>query len=285
MVSVSHTDPPGKQAAARDDPLAWRPGATKVPAMRRWFPWLAAAALAAVLAAVGADRWLAAGLGPATGPASAAWAPAGADPERTALREQVARLTAENAVLRQQVEDARSLAGRPGVAETGQGLIRARVVARPIRTGRRYLEIDAGAADGVREGMAVCLGWSLVGRVAGLLDGRSLVQSVTDAEFRLPVRLEVGEGGFIDGVWAGTGARDRAEIRWIEGEDLTILTGAPVVAAGGDGIPAGIVLGTVVAAERPDRARGHGHWTVTAAPLRDGAGADTVLLMAPPESR
>jgi cell shape-determining protein MreC len=253
--------------------------------MRRWFPWLAAAALAAVLAAVGADRWLAAGLGPATGPASAAWAPAGADPERTALREQVARLTAENAVLRQQVEDARSLAGRPGVAETGQGLIRARVVARPIRTGRRYLEIDAGAADGVREGMAVCLGWSLVGRVAGLLDGRSLVQSVTDAEFRLPVRLEVGEGGFIDGVWAGTGARDRAEIRWIEGEDLTILTGAPVVAAGGDGIPAGIVLGTVVAAERPDRARGHGHWTVTAAPLRDGAGADTVLLMAPPESR
>ncbi|MFM2092649.1 MAG: rod shape-determining protein MreC, partial [Planctomycetota bacterium] len=167
----------------------------------------------------------------------------------------------------------------------GRTLIRARVVGRPIRTGRRYIEIDAGAADGVREGMAVCLGWSLVGRVAGLLDGRALVQCVTDAEFRIPVRLEVGEGGFIDGVWAGTGARDRAEIRWIEGEDLTILTGAPVVAAGGDGIPAGIVLGTVVASERPDRSRGHGHWTVTAAPLRDGPGADTVLLMAALESR
>ncbi len=253
--------------------------------MRRWLPWLAAAALGAVLAAAGVDRWLSVALTPATGPAGAVWEPAPADPERLALREQVARLTAENAVLRQQVEDARTLVGRPGMTDPGHPVVQARVIARPIRTGRRYIEIDAGAVDGVREGMAVCLGWSLVGRVAGLLDGRALVQCVTDSEFRLPVRLEVGEGGFIDGVWAGTGARDRAEIRWIEGEDLTILTGAPVVAAGGDGIPAGIVLGTVVAAERPDRARGHGHWNVTAAPLRDGPGADTVLLMTPPESR
>jgi cell shape-determining protein MreC len=133
--------------------------------------------------------------------------------------------------------------------------------------------------------MAACLGWSLVGRVAGLRDGRALVQCVIDPEFRLPVRIAAGEGGFVDGVWAGTGARDRADIRWVEGEDLTILTGAPVVAAGGDGVPAGIVLGTVVTVERPDRARGHGHWTVVAAPLRDGPGADVLLLMSAPETR
>lgn len=201
-------------------------------------------------------------------------------PEQRLLRleEQLVRVSAENALLRTRLQDYLSIRGEGGIPPDQTVVVRARIIARTVRQGRRYCEVDAGAVDGITVGMAACLGWSLVGTVTGVQEGRALVQLVSDSESRIPATLLDGEMVLAEGVLSGSGKRGLLLLDYIEErEGLRVTAGQRVVSAGSDGrFPPGLVLGTVTAATRSPTA---GHWHVEVAPLREGDTADSLLML------
>jgi rod shape-determining protein MreC len=194
------------------------------------------------------------------------------------VQEQLVQANAENALLRTRLEDYLAIRGEGGIPPQQAVVVRARVIARTLRQGRRYCELDAGAVDGVTVGMAACLGWSLVGVVAGVQEGRSLVQQVSDSESRVPASLFDGKTLLAEGVLSGSGRRGLLLLDYIEDSDgLAVATGQQVVTAGSDGrFPPGLVLGTVTAATRSATAD---HWHVEVAPLREADTAQSLLIM------
>jgi rod shape-determining protein MreC len=194
------------------------------------------------------------------------------------LQEQLVRANAENALLRSRLQDYLSIKGEGGVPPDQTVVVRARVVARTLRQGRRYCELDAGAVDGVVSGMAVCLGWSLVGTVAGVQEGRCLVQQVTDSESRIPASLLMGEAIIAEGVLSGVGKRGLLQLDYIEDRrGLVVEAGQRIITAGTDGrFPSGLILGTVTAASRSATAD---HWHVEVVPLREADTAESLLIL------
>lgn len=206
------------------------------------------------------------------------------DPEETTaariqrLEEQLVRASAENALLQTRLQDYLSIRGEGGIPPEQAVVVRARIIARTVRQGRRYCEVDAGAVDGLTVGMAACLGWSLVGTVTGVQEGRALVQLVSDSESRVPASLLDGGMVLAEGVLSGSGRRGLLLLDYIEErEGLQVQVGQKVVTAGSDGrFPPGLVLGTVTAATRSPTA---GHWHVEVAPMREGDTADSLLML------
>ncbi|MBA3709085.1 MAG: rod shape-determining protein MreC [Planctomycetes bacterium] len=196
----------------------------------------------------------------------------------TSLREQVIRLNAENVVLRTRLSEYLAIKGEGGIPPEQAVVVRARVIARTHRAGRRYCEVDAGAVDGVVKGMPVCSGWSLVGVVAGVQDGRCLVQEVTDSESRIPAAIVDDQQKLAEGVLVGSGRAGQVSLDFVEHrEGLTISEGMRVVSAGADGrLPAGLVLGTITSAKL---APGADHWQISLTPLRDTGNVESLLLM------
>ncbi len=210
------------------------------------------------------------GLAPHPGPAD--------DEEIVTLREQVIRLNAENVVLRTRLSEYLSIKGEGGVPPDQVVVVRARVIARTQRAGRRYCELDAGAIDGVVKGLPACSGWSLVGVVAGVQDGRCLVQEISDVESRIPAAIIDGKQKVAEGVIAGTGKPRSLALDFVEDhEGLDITTGMQVVTAGADGrLPAGLVLGQITSATRAGTS---GHWQIGVEPLRDTANVESLVLI------
>lgn len=152
-------------------------------------------------------------LGPAEAAAAAAARPFDAVPDwfhsRSDLREDVARLTAENADLRQQVEtsgvDRNRLAEYDGLATaartSGRTLVPARVIAiGPAQSFTRTVTIDAGRDAGVRPDQTVLNGDGLVGRVLRVTATSATVLLALDS--RSVVGARVGssmEVGFLSG--------------------------------------------------------------------------------------
>lgn len=201
-------------------------------------------------------------------------------PEQRLLRleDQLVHVSAENALLRTRLQDYLAIRGEGGIPPEQAVVVRARIIARTVRQGRRYCELDAGAVDGVTVGMAACLGWSLVGAVVGVQEGRALVQLVSDSESRIPATLLDGEKILAEGVLTGSGKRGLLLLDYIEERDeLQVTAGQRVVTAGSDGrFPPGLVLGTVTAATRSPTA---GHWHVEVAPLREADTAESLLML------
>jgi cell shape-determining protein MreC len=202
----------------------------------------------------------------------------GGDDELVALREQVIRLNAENVVLRTRLSEYLSIKGEGGVPPEQAVVVRARVISRTHRAGRRYCELDAGAVDGVLKGMPVCSGWSLIGVVSGLQDGRCLVQEITDSESRIPAAIVDEQQKLAEGVLVGGGRAGQVSLDFVEHrERLSIAPGMHVVTAGADGrLPAGLVLGTITKAEL---ATGADHWRIELTPVRDTGNVESLLLM------
>jgi rod shape-determining protein MreC len=201
-------------------------------------------------------------------------------PEQRLVRieDQLVRVSAENALLRTRLQDYLAIRGEGGIPPEQAVVVRARIIARTVRQGRRYCELDAGAVDGVTVGMAACLGWSLVGAVVGVQEGRALVQLVCDSESRVPATLLDGENILAEGVLTGSGKRGLLLLDYIEErEGLQVTSGQRVVTAGSDGrFPPGLVLGTVTAATRSPTA---GHWHVEVVPLREADTAESLLML------
>lgn len=198
--------------------------------------------------------------------------------EAVALQEQTLRLGAENVLLRARLADYAGISGEGGLTPQQAVVVRARIVGRTVRAGRRYLELDAGALDGIAKGMPVCAGWSLVGVVAGLQDGRCLVQQITDSGSRIPAAVLGGKEVLAEGVLTGTGQRGQLELAFVEDRPgLAIVPGLTVVTVGTDErIPSGLVLGTVSEANRSTTAD---HWRVVVAPVRTADAAESLLVL------
>lgn len=194
------------------------------------------------------------------------------------VEDQLVRANAENALLRTRLQEYLSIRGEGGIPPEQAVVVRARIISRTLRQGRRYCELDAGAVDGVTTGMAACLGWSLVGTVVGVQEGRSLVQLVSDRESRIPATLLDGETILAEGVLTGSGRRGLLLLDYIEERDgLQVMVGQRVVTAGSDGhFPPGLVLGTVTAASRSATAD---HWHVEVTPVREADSADSLLML------
>lgn len=252
--------------------------------MGGWRRLVAVSGVAAVLLGSGLAAWSWGRLDPLLIPLQRGLAPRGmVDDERLGEveREQLIRLSAENVLLRTRLEEYQAIRGETGVPAERSVVARGRIVARSLRAGRRYLELAVGAVDGVARGMAVASGWTLVGLVTGVQEGRCLVQLLSDRECRLPAAIiATREGGprlLAEGVLTGTGQRGGLVIEQVEQTgDLVLAPGMAVVTAGSDGrLPAGLVLGTVAEADRADGDR----WRIAVQSARDAELAESLLVL------
>lgn len=244
------------------------------------------AAVIGVAAVLGPLVWLRGWAAPLVGALAGAISPAGrtsADEPEAVLREQVVRLGAENAVLRGRLGDYAAIEGEGRATPERVVVARGRIIGRTRRASRRYLELDVGRVDGVVKGMAVVMGWSLVGQVSGTDDGRCLVQEITDGESRVAASvIDAGDAAkpparLCEGVLAGRGRREVLGLEFIEtGPDLALRPGLGVVTAGADGrFPAGLVLGAIRSASHA----GGEAWQVEVAPPRDPELAESLLVL------
>ena len=244
------------------------------------------AAVVGVLAVLGPLAWLRGWTAPVVGTLAGAVSPAGvtsADEPGAVLREQVVRLGAENAVLRGRLAEYASIEGEGKATPERVVVARGRVIGRTRRASRRFIELDVGRVDGVAKGMAVVLGWTLVGQVAGTDDGRCLVQEITDGESRVAAAVvDAGDAAkppvrLCEGVLAGRGRRDLLGLEFVEtSPELALAPGLGVVTAGADGrFPAGLVLGEIRSASHA----GGEAWQVEVVPLRDPELAESLLIL------
>lgn len=172
------------------------------------------------------------------------------------LRDDVARLDAENARLRSRLAtvplDQERLAELDGltrtVADTGYSMVAARVVAfGPMQSFSRTVTIDAGTSSGVRKDMTVLNSDGLVGRVVRATRTTATVLLVVDSDSvvggRLGTNLEIG---FLRG--RGSADEDgRLELDLVDNavepskDDVVVTWGSQ------DGVPyvAGIPIGRV----------------------------------------
>lgn len=117
----------------------------------------------------------------------------------------------------------------------------------------RRIEIDCGAADGVRVGMPVTFESGLIGKITQLADDTSVVMLLGDSQFF--VLADVPEAGAFGSV-RGSGSDGGAEISVIERDDAeSVESGMLVVTAGGERTlaPAGIPIGRIVGPGSDDR--------------------------------
>ena len=248
-------------------------------------PWLTITLLAiatAVLAAGGAAAlwgrpgWL-------LTPMQRAVAPHGeAHAALKGLQDQVARLSAENALLRARLKQYASIAGEGGFPPERVVVARGRIVGRTARAGRRFFELDTGTADGVLRDLPVADGWNLVGLTAGMREGRCLVQDLADSESRVPAIIIDSAGVVAEGVLAGAGEPGFARLDFIEPrEGLRIDPGMAVASAGSDGrLPPGLAIGRI---DSSTRGTGAEHWRLRVRLSGDATAAESLLLLRVPE--
>jgi cell shape-determining protein MreC len=251
--------------------------------MVRWV--LAALGLVALTVVVAASALADRAWGLTAPPAglTAALAGSRSDARDPSTNEKLMTLTADNARLRARLADYQAVPGEDILARwetVGRGAI----AARSSRLGRRYVELDLGADQGATPGMAVMAGGALIGLVAGIRPGRSLVQLMSDSATRIPACLVDRSNGptvLAQGVAAGTGRAGLLRLDLVEDrEGLSVAPGMLVATSGNGTLPAGLVIGTVVSAVRPGAGVDtDGHWRIEVRPLRSAEQEDSLLVV------
>jgi rod shape-determining protein MreC len=209
------------------------------------------------------------------------------------LREDVARLEAENSGLRGRLAtaplDRKRLAELDGltrtVADTGYSLVAARVVAvGPMQSFSRTVTIDAGTSSGVRTDMTVLNGDGLVGRVVRATRTTATVLLIVDTDSvvggRLGTSLEIGflrGRGSVDST--GRLALDLVDNSVVPSKDDVVVTwgsknGVPYVA----GIPIGRVESVVSSPRQSSR-------LAVIKPFVDFTALDVVAVVVPKGTR
>jgi rod shape-determining protein MreC len=209
------------------------------------------------------------------------------------LREDVARLEAENSGLRGQLAtaplDRKRLAELDGltrtVADTGYSLVAARVVAvGPMQSFSRTVTIDAGTSSGVRTDMTVLNADGLVGRVVRATRTTATVLLIVDTDSvvggRLGTDLEIGflrGRGSVDST--GRLALDLVDNTVLPSKDDVVVTwgskdGVPYVA----GIPIGRVESVVSSPRQSSR-------LAVIKPFVDFTALDVVAVVVPRSTR
>ncbi|MCS6971346.1 MAG: rod shape-determining protein MreC [Planctomycetota bacterium] len=196
------------------------------------------------------------------------------------LQARCLQLAAENAALRERLRQYAEIAGESGLPPPRVVAARGRVVARTQRTGRRFVELDVGSADGVVRDAPVVDGWRLVGVVVGVRERRCLVRELADSESRVPAAILGPEGLISEGVLSGSGLPGTARLAFVEDrEGRRIEPGMAVVSARDAALPYGLAIGRIAQATRG--ARGE-HWRIEVELLADSARTDSLLVLRVP---
>ncbi len=168
--------------------------------------------------------------------------------ENAALRQQIARLEAENAHLREsvitsgQLADLTAAAGASNVGAT----LAAAVVLRDPAPGRDVIVIDRGASDGVRKGQPVLgSGATLIGLVSSVQQDRARVRLLSDPQSAIAAVVQSTRTQT-----ALTGSRDGLRLEFapvgdpISEGDLVLTSGLI------GGLPGGLLAGQVTEIDR-----------------------------------
>ncbi|MBQ0032882.1 MAG: rod shape-determining protein MreC [bacterium] len=154
------------------------------------------------------------------------------------VREECARLRAENAALRETLGYRARCAGKWEVAEvlsSGGGAAAVRDV---IRVGK-------GSLAGIREGAAAVVPKGLVGKVVLVSPHASEVLLLTDPSIRVSCGIETANGVLAHGILMGADS-DRMILAHLSGAER-VLPHAKVVTSGLGGVfPKGIEIGTLL---------------------------------------
>ncbi|HKA85475.1 MAG TPA: rod shape-determining protein MreC [Acidimicrobiales bacterium] len=125
----------------------------------------------------------------------------------------------------------------------------ARVVSGPRSNFSHAIEIDKGKDDGIAVGMPVVTGAGLVGRVSQATGGDSIVELLTDPDFRVGVRLST-TGDL--GTASGQGRGDPLSVDSAISPTAKVSKGTGLVTSGVDrsAYPPGIPVGTVASSRQ-----------------------------------
>jgi hypothetical protein len=212
-------------------------------------------------------------------------------PASIPLQEQVYRLNALAIELRRQLAEYEDIHAANGLLPPLR-TVRARILSHAGH-GRHYLEIDAGAVDGIGRDDPVIAGWSLVGLIAGEQSRQSLVQLLTDVDCRVPAAIYrpptpgEDEAGTREGRWiadcltVGTGRHDLLAIDCIEpATDVPPGPGLQVLTSGIDGrIPPGLVIGTTATTDPAAAPTGGTGDRIAVVPLRPWGSYHSLLVL------
>lgn len=193
--------------------------------------------------------------------------------ENADLQQQVARLEAEAAALREHqgaVEAATAL--RAAVGDEMQQ-VTASVVVRDPAPGREVLVVDRGRSDGVNVGQPVLgPGATLVGSVVEVQDHRARVRLLSDSSSTLAAVIQQSRVGA-----ALAGSDDRALHLEFVSIDAQVAPGDLIVSSPLGGLlPAGLLIGRVTSRQaRPQDLFA----TIEVEPLTDYARLEHVLIM------
>lgn len=196
-------------------------------------------------------------------------------------------LKARVAQLEVQLQEEHALAARTSQVEALLGLkvqaklptLAAQVIAGNPNPGLRTISIDRGAADGVREDMAVIAPAGIVGRVIGPpATHAARVQLIVD---RNAAAGAVGEASRAGGMVVGTDADPPLRMDLVSNL-AELKAGERVVTSGVDGIyPEGYLIGWVVTSERGPQL----YRNATVRPAVDFSSLEDVLVvLVPPRS-
>lgn len=163
--------------------------------------------------------------------------------QNQALQDQVSQLKLEQVRLQADADQARRLRALLGFTQHYVGkLLPAQVIGTSGTDLSRMIQIDKGAASGVRVDMPVITPDGLVGKVKDVFPYVSLVLLISDRESGAGVILENSR---LQAVLRGT---PHGDLRLSDiMSDENVVSGEAVVTSGGDGIfPKGLPVGTVL---------------------------------------
>ena len=159
--------------------------------------------------------------------------------ENKALKGQLAELLSENANLRRELSEVQSLVDQQ---DTLDPRVYNLTVARPIGLDR-YLKIDKGSKDGVKEYQAVVFKDNFLGRVVSVSEKSSKVMLIVDPDSKL-YGFSINRNGRAKGILSGQFGQEML-LEKILHEEI-IEKGDLVYSEGTEGfLPRGLVLGRV----------------------------------------
>ncbi len=172
--------------------------------------------------------------------------------ENEELRSERDTLLAENARLRELEATVEQLQAQLEFQEARPNLtsVPANVISRDPQSREKFIIIDRGSADGIDIGMPVVSPYFLVGHITEVEPNRAKVTLTVDSAFQIGAILQNSRGmGIVYGRWQEGG---RMVMRHIQADTAIEENELVVTSQLTDGIPEGIIIGTVIEIQRDD---------------------------------
>ncbi len=159
--------------------------------------------------------------------------------ENKALQEQIGQVVSENAKLRSQLAQSQALLDQENTLDPRTYNL---IPARPIGLDR-YLKIDKGSNDGVKNGWALIFKDNYIGQVVNVSAKQSSVRLLTDPDSKLSA-FSIGSSGRAKGLIRGDFGFEIVMDKILHEEKIT--EGDLVYSEGTEGfLPRGLILGRV----------------------------------------